>query len=454
MEGKWDAIVDMFEYMNRVDPNNTRIKDGEDDDNEKTKGFLSHARAIKGTPALLNGLLSRHWKQESAPPDAIQAPFPDEVRKQLSEGELDELAEARLNYAEACIHFGDLNRAYKSLVCLRSNPARTRTFDRTWRTTKAMYRIYKHSKDPRCGADCAELATEALNVAKAGDLSFKVQNLAVDIFYDAYQVFKGELDRNAKAQEHFKTLLQQKMGELQQKCTMAIQAALEFVDEDDFQDRKPPLSKKEALNAQKAAAALHYASILEGFGYKDLVKHIVSKAHLAKPDRILSLTEQLLKSSVNDPQRHACAQSIGKNILDPLMCRPDTTLNDLSLLSQFYRVCCSWSSSLAQTGEFAEKSVSCYAQFAKALDEKDAYLRLVEMYGWQMLVMPNEKSRLAQCKEEARRDAARSCLKQVGKCIFTKEPNRDAAYAFIEEARRIDPDYANGMSLPSMLKLK
>ena len=114
----------------------------------------------------------------------------------------------------------------------------------------------------------------------------------------------------------------------------------------------------------------------------------------------------------------------------------------------------SWSSSLAQTEEFAEKSVVCYSRFAKAVDEKDIYLRLAEMYDWEMLVMPNEKSRLAQCKQEASRNAARSCLKHVGKCLLSKEPDRDAAYAFIEEARKIDPDYANGMSLLSMLNLK
>ena len=76
------------------------------------------------------------------------------------------------------------------------------------------------------------------------------------------------------------------------------------------------------------------------------------------------------------------------------------------------------------------------------------------MYDWLMLFMPNEKNKLAACKDEATRNAGRACLKQVGKCIMTKEPNLDAANSFIKEAKRIDSDCMKGMSLSALLNLK
>ena len=451
--GKWDAMLDLLYFTNRIDPNSDRIKD-KDEDNEKTKGLLSHARAINEAPSTMNAILRKYWKRETPPPDMAQAPFPDEIREQLSEDELDSLVQARLDYAEACIHFGDLNHAFQSLAFLKNNPARDKTFDSLWRATKVMQTLYKYSKDHRCGIECADLAAKSLDSVKPEENSFKIQDMAVNIFYDAYQIYKEELVRNASKSDHYKAILRGKMNEEISKCDKAITSAMEFMDEKDFLDKKPPLSKKDVLNCMKVASALHYVSILEDYGNKDLVKSIVGKAHLAKPERILSLAEQILRSNVNSDGRAACAQYVGTSILDPLMGRMDTTVNDLYQLSQLYRVCCSWSTSLAQTKSFAEKSVSCYSQFAKALDEKDPYLRLAEMYDWEMLFMPNEKDKLTACKDEATRNAGHACLKMVGKCIMSKEPNLNAAKSFIDEAKRINPDCMKGMSLFTLINLK
>ena len=379
----------------------------------------------------------------------IQAPFPDEIRKQLSEDELDRLAQVRLDYAEACLHFGDLHHAFQSLAFLKNNPARAKTFDRLWRATKVMHTLYKYSKDSRCGSECADLAAEALNVIKPEENSFKIQDMAVNIFYDAYQIFKGEIERNTTMPDHYKAILSGKMNEQKVKCDKAITCAMGFVDEKDFLDKKPPLSKQDVLSGMKAASALRYVSILEDYGSKDLIKSIVDKAHLAKPECILSLAEQVLKAGKN-----AYVQHVGANMLDPLMERTDTTVNDLYRLWQLYRVCCSWSTSLDQTKEFAKKSVSCYSQFAKALDDKDTYLRLAKMYDWEMMFMPDEKSKLTACKDEALRNAGHACLKMAGKCIISKEPDLAAANSFIDEAKKIDPDCMKGLPLFTLLNLR
>ena len=71
-----------------------------------------------------------------------------------------------------------------------------------------------------------------------------------------------------------------------------------------------------------------------------------------------------------------------------------------------------------------------------------------------MLFMPDEKSRLTMYKDEANRNASLACLKQVRKCIMSKEPDLGAANSLIDEAKRINPDCMKGMSLFTLLDFK
>ncbi|MBR4615672.1 MAG: hypothetical protein IKO55_08710, partial [Kiritimatiellae bacterium] len=71
-----------------------------------------------------------------------------------------------------------------------------------------------------------------------------------------------------------------------------------------------------------------------------------------------------------------------------------------------------------------------------------------------MPLLPNEKQMLSERKEEAKRSAVRSCLKQARKCILSPQPDLKAAYSWLDEADTINPDYAKEMSILTFLNLK
>ena len=131
---KWDAILDMVCYTDRVDPNNSRTKD-----------IRKHAQAALDAMATMNALLVKHMP-EGKKPDVTRAPFPAEVLKKLSENELDALAEARLAYAEANLIFGRVQLAYQSVALLQSNPAHANSYDRLWRSAMIFQRLRSYQQ--------------------------------------------------------------------------------------------------------------------------------------------------------------------------------------------------------------------------------------------------------------------------------------------------------------------
>ena len=469
---KWDAILDILTYLDRVDPNSDRIKD-KVEDNEKTKGILSHARAMRDVPATLNTILRRYWKQETPPPDVTRTPFPDDVRKQLSDSEIDEIAGARLDYAEANLYFRDINQAYQSLLFLNGNPARTNSFDRMWRATKVMQSLYRLSKVPRCGVECAIWAERALDAIKAEENSFDVQNRTVDIFYSAYQISKEPLAQSEKIPAPYRMILQDRMNKQKDKCIKAIQGALEFVSAQNFVRKKPPLGKRDILNGRKAAAALHYVDILERFknenkrenenGMADqatmesLERNIVDMVLAeASPAQVLSVAESILRPNIHSDQgkKNDCAEYVGTHILNHLIARTDTTHNDLNKLALLYQVCSTWVNSQTLIEQFTKESFSCYSEFAQAVDNSSAYMELARMCDEVKQVLPNEEQKLSERKEEAKRNAVRACLKQARRCILSREPNLEEAYSWLKDADRINPDYAKEMSILTFLNLK
>ena len=136
------------------------------------------------------------------------------------------------------------------------------------------------------------------------------------------------------------------------------------------------------------------------------------------------------------------------------MARTDTTYNDLCILSLLYRACSAWADSQTLTTSFAKKSFSCYSDFAQAVDSKSAYMELAKMCDELMPLLPDEKQRLSERKEEAQRNAVHSCLKQARMCILSPQPNIKAAYSLLDEADKINPNYAKEMSILKFLNLK
>ena len=136
--GKWDALIDIVSYTDRVDPNNVRTKD-----------ILKNACAARDAANAMNAILRKHVAPEATVPDATRAPFPAEVLKKLSAEELDELAEARLAYAEANLMFNRLQLVYQSLVWLQSNPAHDKTFARLWRPAQIFDRLGRYQEAGR-----------------------------------------------------------------------------------------------------------------------------------------------------------------------------------------------------------------------------------------------------------------------------------------------------------------
>ncbi|MBO7686583.1 MAG: hypothetical protein J6V72_09375, partial [Kiritimatiellae bacterium] len=165
--GKWDALIDIVSYTDRVDPNNVRTKD-----------ILKNARAARDAANAMNDILRKHVAQGAAVPDATRAPFPADVLAQLSEDELDMLADARLAYAEANLMFNRLQLAYQSLVWLQSNPARTKAFNRLWRPAQIFDRLGRYQEAGR-------LVKEAMAFPEAN--TFDNLCLAADILARAGQ---------------------------------------------------------------------------------------------------------------------------------------------------------------------------------------------------------------------------------------------------------------------------
>ncbi len=211
---KWDAIVDMVEYTDRVDPNNRRT------------GDIGHyARAARESAATIRDIVSAHDpKAVNSTMPAANSPLPKDMLAKLSPDEQERLAEARILYGEANILFGRAGIAYQSAVWAQSNPAFAKSFDLLWRSAMIFSRLGRYQE-------------AALDIARALAFpeadNFKTLSQAIDMLAQA-----------GKAQE----------------CAKAIEKIQKFPE------------------AKSFASLLHYADICHKLGDDRLAVQLVSSA--------------------------------------------------------------------------------------------------------------------------------------------------------------------------------
>ena len=270
---KWDAILDMVSYTDRVDPNNARTKD-----------IKRSTRAARDAAATMNAILRKHVSQTAPLPDAARAPFPAEALKQLSAGELDALADARLNYAEANLLFNRAQPAYLSVVWLQSNPALAKTFDRLWRSAMVFQRLGRYQ-------EAAKNIVEALKFPDAN--TYDIQNSAVMILAQAGQ---------------------------SEECVKAIQSAMKFPE------------------AQSFGPLLQYADILKKCGRKNAAVQAINLAlplvDTAQPASILAAAELLLKIDSVTYAPHVVSR-----LLQPLQRRSNIGWQDVARMGDLFSRC-------------------------------------------------------------------------------------------------------------------
>ena len=293
------------------------------------------------------------------------------------------------------------------------------------------------------------------------------------IFYSAYQISREQLTKNEKMPAPYRTILRDQMEKQKGNCVKAIQGALEYVSDEDFVRKKPPLGKRDALSGRKAAAALRYVTILERFKSENkgesgsdmvylanmarLERTIIDMALAKAPSaQVLSIAKSILSANFNNARdkKSECAEYVGTNILNPLMARTGTTYNDLNVLSLFYQACAAWANSQALTEDFARKSISCYSRYARAVDNESTYMELAKMCDEVMPLLPDERQSLSERAEEAKRNAVCACLKRARGCILSPHPDLESAYSWLKTADRINPDYAKEMSPLKFFNLK
>ena len=256
MTGKWDAILDLIGYMDRVDPNNVR-----------TQAIRDHARAARDASNVMNDLLHKHVAQTSqALPNAAITPFPAEALKQLSDEELDSLADARLDYGEANLTFGRAQIAFQSANWLQKNPALGKSFQRLWRSANIFRQLGRFQE-------------AAKNIQ--GALKFPEAN--------TYDVL------------HTSALILAQAG-CAEDCVKAIQAAMKFPESRTFD------------------SLVQYAGILENFGSANAAVQAVNLAlplaNNAQPATVLAAAELLLKINAQ-----TYAPYVAERLLRPLLRR-------------------------------------------------------------------------------------------------------------------------------------
>jgi hypothetical protein len=348
VEEKWNAIIDIVSYTDRVDPNNARtkvIRDGAITIRDKTR--------------------------------ALQA---NEIKDE------DALVEACLDLCEACLALNP-RTAYRYAMRLQEMPAVKRSFDRLWRLAMVFQRF---------GLDqhAARNVKEALILFPSEANDFEKRDKTIGIFHRAKQ---------------------------KEECVKAIQGAVELPD------------------AQKIDVLLRYATILDGLGNREQTINVANKAlkviDSAKPSEVLSLARIIMKVNAGE-----YAPYVARSLLDPLMKRTDTSWSDIQHMAEMYFICSTRTLSAADAAEFQRKACDCYSQFAKAVDDKDVYMRLAYMYANAQQPASDDRQR-----QEAINDAVKhsvECnLKQAYQRILAQPPNLDEACALTKEALKAGSEY-------------
>ena len=292
---KWDVILDMVSYTDRVDPNNSRTKD-----------IKRSTRVARDAVVAMNALLAKHTEKDgSARPDATRTPFPAEVLKKLSADELDELAEARLGFAEANILFGRVHAAYQSAIWLQANPAHAKTFDRLWRSATIFQRLGRYR-------EAARNVIDALTFPEAN--TYDIQHAAALILAQAGQ---------------------------REECALTIQNAIKFPE------------------AQNFNALLQYADLLEKCEKKNAAVQAINLAlplaTTAQPSGILAAADLLLKIDSTTYAPHVLSR-----LLQPLQRRANLGWSDVARMGELFIRCNDYAS--------AQKCFSGYARATGSAD--------------------------------------------------------------------------------------
>jgi len=122
------------------------------------------------------------------------------------------------------------------------------------------------------------------------------------------------------------------------------------------------------------------------------------------------------------------------------MKRTDTSWNDIQQTAEMYFICSARALSAADAADFQKKAFDCYSQFAKAMDNKDVYMRLAYMYANVQQPASDDRQR-KEAINDAVKHSVECCLKQAYQSILAKQPNLDEACALTKEALKSGSEY-------------
>ncbi len=253
VRGKWDAMLDMLSYIDRVDPNNGRTT------------FLSKSVGIAcNASRTLNAILSSHGAADMR--NILNSPMPTNVVSNLTRDEADSLFDARLDYAEVLMNIGGFPSLSIDYALKESEGKLSSSFKRIWRAATLLHRL----DSPQSAIQSARCAESVLNSPDAN--SADVWNVAADIFGNAYLAYIPEADKKALAED------------MKAKCFDAIKRAMQFPESQTFETLTHYASIFLKLDQKKSAESLILQQALK------LKNAKTSLASLIEASRILAKT--------------------------------------------------------------------------------------------------------------------------------------------------------------------
>ena len=128
VDGKWDTILDILDYVDHMDPSNNH-----------TEGFRKIARIASNASRTLNTILGNHGSERM--PKILTKPLPENVVKELTPEEADSLFDARLDYAEVLMTIGGRPSFSVDCALKESKGKLSRSFNRIRRVITILTKI-------------------------------------------------------------------------------------------------------------------------------------------------------------------------------------------------------------------------------------------------------------------------------------------------------------------------
>ncbi len=386
---KWDAVLDMVNYTDKVDPNNSRTKD-----------IKKNAEMARNAKAVIDEILPRIYKKGKVDTTS------------LSNDDINRLADASLEYAEANLMFNPNNTLQSANLILNipENGQRPKSFDRLWRSAIVFQKLGCYYHDSRVKVPCDRYAAlfmrEALKLLTAD--SYEKRDTALQIFLNS---------------------------DMKDDCADAYRRLCGF------------------HAAEKFDVQLKYAVAFLRRGYADLAADALDEAAKyagsAKVEEVLSMFKMKMQlASRHKTDAWRINREVSKAVDDTLSMletrtgHRDTTWSDIRLMADFYWEV--WNAARkgmivpkTNLDEVIGKALSCYSQYASAMNTPDAYLELAKRH--EMSMQKDSKK----TQKEARRNAVKACIRLARQCVFSKDPRLDVARSYLDKAREIDPEYVN-----------